>query len=615
MFRPADPAGLPGWFVVLADLPAAGPIADRLRDAAGHVLAHPSGRPWLLGCWPERSLTVGAAGRGTTAVAVLGEHRGDPAEAELAARQLDATGRLGADVCRMAGSYHVIGRRGGEVHVRAGITEVRRVFFIRGSVPVAGDRADVLAGLLGAAPDPELLALHLLDPQTLYPLAGRPVWRGVEAVLPGYALRADGSGHIRQDRWWHPPNPVIALAEGAAVLRDALTGAVRARTAGHPVVTCDLGGLDSTAVCGVAATGGGARVVAYTVDVHDPAADDVRYGRLTSRALGIEHYVIPAERMPLSYQGLTGPAEPWDEPCFTTVDRSRWRMLMRLAVDRGSTVHLTGIGGDELLYGSPAHLQTLLRRRPSYAWQQLRGFAAKYRWPRGEMLRQLADSRPYPGWLRGVAADLTAPPPALRSPLLGWGSPPRLPPWTTPAAAQAVRDLIDAAAAGATPLAATRGLHRELEAVRSLSRAARQLRQMAAGLGLDYAVPYYDDQVVEAALRIDPVDRITPWRYKPIIVEAMRGVVPEVSRCRETKANAMVEEETGQREHRGDLLALCEDSRLARLGLIDAAAFRAACAGRAGPGLQIGVLHQTLACEVWLRSLENSAVTTPGGTR
>ena len=60
------------------------------------------------------------------------------------------------------------------------------------------------------------------------------------------------------------------------------------------------------------------------------------------------------------------------------------------------------------------------------------------------------------------------------------------------------------------------------------------------------------------------------------------------------------------RRHRGDLLALWEDSRLGRLGLIDASALRETCARPLPPELQLGGLYQTVACEVWLRSLERA---------
>ncbi|GAB7039293.1 MULTISPECIES: asparagine synthase-related protein [Catenuloplanes] len=614
MTRPSHLAGLSDWFLVLPDDPAATAAAERLRPFAGRAVGHPGGRPWLLGRWTVERLTVGTAGDVT--VAVSGTHVVPVEAAREAAERVRSAGRVDGAVLDAPGSYHVVVRTPSGTYVRGGATEVRRAFVTRtGPAPLAADRADVLAAVHDAGLDPTRLALHLLDPQTLHPLAGTPVWAGIDAVPAGSWARIDATGRVAFRPWWRPPEPVTPMAEAAAGLRDALTDAVRVRTAGRPLVTTDLGGLDSTAVCSVAATRGGTTVAAYTVDVHDPLGDDVRWAAHTVAALGIEHHLVPAERMPMTYDGLTGPGESWDEPCLTTVDRNRWKTLMRMAVDRGSTLHLTGIGGDELLYGSVAHLHTLLRRRPRPAWRALRGFEAKYRWSRGETLRQLADRRPYRAWLARAGDELTAPPPSLREPLLDWGSPPRLPPWTTPDTVAAVRALLHATAAHAEPLAPSRGRHRELEAIRSLSRTTRQLRQMAAPLGLDYAAPYYDDRVVEAALRTDPADRITPWRYKPLIVEAMRGVVPEASRERATKANAMVEEENGLRRHRADLLTLCDYSRLARLGLIDAVAFRAACARPPASDLQIGVLHQTLACEVWLRALEETTVPAGGGPR
>ena len=132
----------------------------------------------------------------------------------------------------------------------------------------------------------------------------------------------------------------------------------------------------------------------------------------------------------------------------------------------------------------------------------------------------------------------------------------------------------------------------------------RQLDQMAGRIGIALAAPYYDDRVIEAGLAVRPEDRVTPWRYKPLIVEAMRGIVPDGSLTRQTKANGSGDVEPGLRRHRAELLALWEDSRLGALGLIDAAALREACTRPLPPELQFGVLDQLVACEVWLRSLE-----------
>jgi asparagine synthase (glutamine-hydrolysing) len=252
----------------------------------------------------------------------------------------------------------------------------------------------------------------------------------------------------------------------------------------------------------------------------------------------------------------------------------------------------------------------MLRTTPRIALGHLRGFAAKYRWPRKQMLGQLTDTRPYPAWLASVADTLTAPPPPMNEPLLDWGFRPRLPAWATPAAVQAVQELIRAEAATVEPLANGRGQHRELEGMRFVSRLTRQLDQMASRMGVRLAAPYHDDRVIEAGLAVRPQERITPWRYKPLIIEAMGGIVPEEGLTRQTKANGSCDADPGLRRHRGEVLALWEDSRLAELGLIDAKALRETCIRPLPPELQFGGLDQTVACEVWLRSLERA--TLPG---
>jgi asparagine synthase (glutamine-hydrolysing) len=548
-------------------------------------------------------VATGRAGR--TALAVLGQH------GTSAARLTTEAGRIAdiAGVDRLAaslvGSTHLIASVDGQVRVQGSVTGIRRVFSADvGGVPVAADRADILAGVSGSGIDERRLALHLLHPHVLYPVAGLPVWRHVEAVQGGDYLLLDGDRR-RTVRWWNPPDPVLPMAEGAPALRDALATAVAARVAGRELVSCDLGGLDSTAVCSLAAADGDVTVAAYTAASRDPHADDVAWAERTVAGLvGVEHHVIPAEEIPLVFAGVTEFVYRFDEPCSATVDGARWLAIARRAADRGSALHLVGFGGDELLYGSAAHLHDLLRTNPRTAVRNLRGFAAKYRWPRRAVLRQLSDTRPYGQWLSGVADTLTAPRPAPTEPLLEWGFRSRMPPWASPDAVEAVRTQIRTAAQDVEPLATRRGQQRELETMRYLSRMTRQLGQVSGLMGVDLAAPYYDDRVIEAALAVRPEDRVTPWRYKPLIVEAMRGIVPDESRARQTKANGSADVEPGLRRHRAELLALWEGSRLGALGLVDAAAVREACTRPLPPDLQFGVLDQLVACEVWLRSLE-----------
>lgn len=608
---PLSLSALPSWFVVLPDTDAATPVATKALSYASHTLRHASGRPWLVGRWAARTAVVGAYDK--TRVAVIGEHSVTPREARRAATAATTSSSLTAlerYSTTWAGSFHLIASSGGRVRVQAGVVDLRRVFHAEATAPasarvtVASDRADVLAELVDADLDERRLALELLTLGVPHPLSGSPLWRGVHAQPGGHHLSLDADGRARSTRWWSPPDPEVSLMEGAARLREELTAAVDVRTRDRDLVTADLGGLDSTAVC-CAATRGDARVVAYTAALHDELGDDVHWARQTVQALGtVEHHVVPARDTALTFDGIDTLQDILDTPSMITVDRNRRMRLLALAASRGSDLHLTGLGGDELLAGTPARLHALVTAHPFVALRDVRGYAAKYRWPRRKMLRQLMDRRSYRAWLTRVARDLNEPAAAADEPLLDWSVPPRMPPWATSEAVAAARELLTACLPDIEPRGRGHGEHRELAAMDGISQWTRHIGQMAAPLGVTVSAPYYDDRVIEACLAVRTADRISPWRYKPLIVEATRGIVPEAVRTRDTKANATFEEETGLRCHRGRLLALCDESRLGRLGLIDVDALREWCRRSLSAETESYLLHPTVACEVWLRSRE-----------
>lgn len=593
----------PSWFVVVPDGDMAAPAVAAVRRHASRRIDHPSGRPWILGQWHPDALVMARVGG--TAVAVLGQQAVRERDLTTAARSLVGVGDVDRVARSLVGSVHLIASVDGTTRVQGSVTGLRRVFTARvGRCVCAADRADVLAHLIDAAVDERRLALQLLEPPILFPVAGMPVWRDVDGVPTDHHVVLTSTGAHRLRRWWRPPVPDRSLRDGAAALRGALSEAVAARVGHRRVVSSDLGGVDSTAVCCVAARTA-PKVLAFTAASPDPLADDVDWARRTVAATPvIEHHVISADEMPLVYHGLTSVDDPLDEPCTVAVDRTRWLTIADRAVAAGSDLHLVGFGGDELLYGSIAHLHDAVRTQPRQTAHHLRGFTAKYRWPRGRVVRQLADRRPYGEWLAGVADAVAQPARPPDEPLLAWGFEPRLPPWVTGAAAAGVRDLIRNRASAVEPHGSGHGQHRELEAMRFVSRIARQFEQMAARRGLTMAAPYYDDRVVEAGLSVRPLERVTPWRYKPLIAEAMHGIVPDGSNGRQTKANGTVDEEPGLRRHRAELMTLWDDSRLGQMGLIDVDRLRRICAGPLPPTLPAGALYQTIACEVWLRATE-----------
>lgn len=600
---------VPSWLVVLPDCPAAEPVATALRAHATCAASHPSGRAWLLGRWAEEQATI--AQTGDTAIAVIGEHLLSSADLSRVAARVRDVADLEAPIRSWAGNVHLIASVAGQVRVQGPISGLRRVFHARANgITVASDRADVLAGVVGAALDEARLAVALLEPGAPHPIGGEPMWRGIAAVPTRCYLTIDGNGRHRHVRWWTAPEPTVPMADGAPALRDALAAAVEVRTRGREVITTDLGGFDTTSLCCLAARGP-AHLAAYTWAALDPAADDVVWARKTVAALGtIEHHIVPSERTPFAFLGAGERDDvALDEPCAITLDR-RWLVIADRAVARGSQTHLTGFGGDQVLGGSPAHLHTMLRRQPRIALRNLRGFVALNRWSYRTVLPQLVDNRSYRRWLLRFGAELTADPVSSLGPSFYWAKPMRLPPWATPAAAAAVRDLIERAAPTVEPLGHGHGQHQEIADLGGMARMTRNLRELAAQRGVTLAAPYFDDRVIEAGLAVRPRERVTPWRFKPLAVEAMRGVIPNETLARQTKAIGSHEAEVGFRENRADILALCEESRLSKLGLIDGAALLEACRRPLPTAVEFHALYPVLACELWLRALERNAVPT-----
>ncbi|GAA1539675.1 lasso peptide isopeptide bond-forming cyclase [Actinomadura kijaniata] len=602
----ADHSEKPGhgetFFAVLPDREAALAVARRLNAPDPRTVTYASGRPWLVGSWADGEVT--AVHAGDVRLAVVGQCAVDPDLLTRRAARLTDLSDLSRLARSLPGSFHLVAALGGRLRVQGSASGLRLVFHARvDDVTVAADRADVLAELTGADLDQTRLAARLLWPVP-HPIEVTPVWRGVHGVEPGHHLTVDADGRTaRTGRWWAPPRPERPLADAADDIRAALADAVDARTRGGGTVSCDLsGGLDSTSVCALAARGP-AHVVASTWPGLDPADEDLEWARRAAAHLpDVEHVVWPVERSPLVYAGLPDIDDVLDEPTIGVMDHARVLSHVPALAAKGSRLHLTGIGGDHVAWCSEAHYHRLLRRRPLLAARRLRGFRALFTWSPGPMAVALADTRSYGRWLADAAADLRRPEPSPVIGALGWGAPPRMFDWVTPDAARAVAALLRRTAATARPLAPDRGAHADLAAIHATTRIVRQWDRACDRAGLPAAHPFFDDRVIEAFLAVRPEDRVTPWRYKPSLVAAMRGVVPDVCLARTNKATAATDAVQGLRRHAAELDALWESSRLARLGLVDADRLRALTGRPDDPRLRGPILYSTLACEVWLRA-------------
>jgi asparagine synthase (glutamine-hydrolysing) len=602
------------WFAVLPDCPAAGAVARRLSLDTVQVIRHPSGRPWIIGCWTADELATAVSGR--SAMVVAGQHPATTRSLAAQAARIRDVSDLDRAGAEMPGSYHLAASAGGKVRIQGRVSGLRRIFFTRtAGVTVAADSPGILARLTAARPDPARLALELLYPRLPGFLDATSLWPGVQALPPDRYLLIDAAGDSRTIRWWRPPEPELPLAEGAPAFGDALRAAVDLRTRGSGTISCDLsGGLDSTSLCFLAARGG-KRVISVTMRGLDPVHDDAVWAdRAAGHLDGIERLVLEPGELPPRYARLEELCAGLDDPAEIARDFAVFSHVGSLVTRRGSRMHLAGHGGDHLLNFYPAYVHSTFRTCPGAAPGYLRASRAQFRWPLLPALREIADQRGYAGWLTAEAAAMTTSAPLRvrgRPGFLGWENGLGLPPWMSAEAADAVRSALVQQAAAAEPLAPYRGQHALLAAVRECARTLRPLAQLTASDGLALAVPYLDDRVVEAALRVRMHERATPRHYKPLLTRAMDGTVPAEVLARKTKGEFGAEATAGLRQHRSGLAALFDDPLLGRLGLIDAAKARGAVLGRY-PTLPPSALQRTLACEVWLR-VHDDAVLEPAG--
>ncbi|MGW7253167.1 lasso peptide isopeptide bond-forming cyclase [Streptomyces sp. NPDC054834] len=594
-------------FVVLPDTAAADEARAAVPWESPQEFSHASGRPWLVGRWSAGDITAVAAGR--VRLAVIGVC---PVTAsrltELAARV-----RRVSDVDELAaalpGSCHVAASVDGEVRFQGSATGLRRVFHTRlNQVDVAADRADVLAAMTGAGIDEATLALRVATGGFLPPpLADRPLWSGISAPAPDHCLVWEPD-RVREVRWWQPPAPELSLAAGAEAVRNALVAALGERAPARGRLSSDLsGGMDSTSLCFLAARSV-PDLVTFRWGEAEAGNDDAAFA---AHAIGVldraEHLVVPPGELPQLFTDVNEPVDP-EEPYPFVRTIARTRHTARLLAGTGSRRHLAGHGGDELFTPFPGYLHGLLRRRPLTALRHVRGYAALKRWPVLPTLAALARPGDEAAWWRAQADGLTAPPPPRRRPALGWGVwPMRAPAWATGTAIEATREALRHTANHVRPLSTDLAQHQLLLAIRSSAPWYRSLARVFADAGVQLDSPFFDDRVVEAVLAVRVHEHAGPWRYKPLLAEAMRGIVPPAVLGRSTKGEFSDEANRGLRHNLPGILELFDDSALAAHGLIDPGELRARLLAPQPDNATRNALEPLIGCETWLRAATRPA--------
>jgi asparagine synthase (glutamine-hydrolysing) len=590
------------WFVVVPDCMISPELVWRLRSHARHVVSYPSGRPWLLGCWPEDQLVLAAAG--WTLLATAGTC--SLSAAELTARVKGVGSPVDVETALRGahGSFHVIASVGGRCYVRGSASGARRVYRTKiEGVTICADRARTLGWLVGAELDTAALAARLAFPGLPHPVAGGTMWRRVHAVEPAQALQLEPDGSHRTATWWQPPPAELSLAEGAAVLRGALGDAVAVRVRPGEVLGADLsGGMDSTSVCFLAAQAG-ARLVTATLHWSDPGNKDHAYAQHAAEHLpGIERLVFASAELPGCFTGLAQRHDPTDEPSAVLRDRAIQQHLAQAMQARGALRRLCGHGGDHLVFAPhrlsarPAAPSTVVgatahRRLAGPASLADRGHHTDA--ARCPLLPPLAGRNQPP--LARLHGTRRAP--------QGWGKHPQLPPWVSEHTAELLAEQLRAAAERAEPLATDRGRHAWVHQVQEAGRIAGILAHSSTAERAARGQPVLRRRRAHRLPRGRPDQARNPWSYKPLLAVAMDELVPARILDRTTKDHCGPEWHAGLRAHRRDLADWADESHLVTAGLADETELRRGLLSPGMVGGGVGPVENTLGLEGWLRDL------------
>jgi asparagine synthase (glutamine-hydrolysing) len=186
---------------------------------------------------------------------------------------------------------------------------------------------------------------HYLE--LLYVPAPLTLLSGARKLPAGHLLLAGEHG-VEEQRWFTPPAPGSgATALGAAELRGKLAAAVSAQLVSDvPVAALLSGGIDSSAVVGLAAEKVGPGLRTYAVGFGRPD-DELPAARLVAERFRTDHreLVIEGGVTELAEQAFAAFSEPLGDSSVVPT-----AAVMR-AVAREVKVVLTGDGGDELFAG------------------------------------------------------------------------------------------------------------------------------------------------------------------------------------------------------------------------------------------------------------------------
>ena len=442
---------------------------------------------------------------------------------------------------------------------------VKPMYYARtgGGLLFASEMKSILAtGLVSREPEPGALFDYL----TYYYLPGEATpFRHIRKLLPGHYLIADRNG-VSVRRWWNLAEytgpTCMGREEATARVRELFLDSVRLRMRSDvPVGAYLSGGLDSSLATVAAARQTDIRFTSFSVGFSQSEFDELPYAREVARHAGTNHHEISVT----PHDALENlPSLVWhmDEPNGDSAILPTF-LVSKLAVDHVK-VALSGIGADELFGGYARYHRILgkferLEVLPKWLLRLLRPLFASLRYDWGQKAERLAS--PPPPWRHFLEKTHQYDEAVIRK-LTGDSVRP---------CGSYVQELF-----GHYPGADFVNQRMFVDAHCYLPDQILSLTdRMSMAVSLEARTPYLDYRLVQFAASLPGEWKVSGNDWKVIMKAALGDLLPPSLLTRPKWGFASPVQNWMRQGLLDPLIRLCENSHLARAGILDPQATRA----------------------------------------
>lgn len=214
----------------------------------------------------------------------------------------------------------------------------------------------------------------------------RTLFKNICQVPPGHYLIATRSGY-RILKYWDFDYPKLGSEDSGVdetsaieLVRDSLVDAVSTRLrADVPIAVYLSGGMDSSAVLGIAAEKHTQAIDSFTLSFDDASYNETETAKRTADAFGARHHVVDITADALA-DNFSRSIWHTETVCFNAHSVAKF-ILSKAVRDKGFKVVLTGEGADEIFGGYSAFRRDMILynsegQDPNYVAEYLKQLAS-----------------------------------------------------------------------------------------------------------------------------------------------------------------------------------------------------------------------------------------------